>query len=181
MMRNFLLYLSLLVVACYANRVIMQTKGAKNRDVYTKWKYGSKNKEGYRVEGYRAASKSFLVKFEDVPNPEEFVDQFNSKIGKQIGDGYDDRTKVIEFKKASTNYMDMDEEKVYETIDLTEKDEIKIRVDNLNIACRNDPTFSIEDCTKYPFLNYIGEKAIEFLHKYKARQLSRNGSANALQ
>eukprot|EP01066_Platyproteum_vivax_P017861 Platyproteum_vivax@DN7443_c0_g2_i3.p1 len=116
MLRNFLLCLSLLVVVCYANRVVMRTTAANDAvDIYTSWRYGDKDAEGEWKD-----SAPFLVELKDVPNPELFIRQFNDK-GKAIAVeyGFDNLEHAIGFESASTNpNPSANDAKVIATIDL---------------------------------------------------------------
>eukprot|EP01066_Platyproteum_vivax_P005803 Platyproteum_vivax@DN17486_c0_g1_i1.p1 len=126
MMRNVLLYLSLLVVACYANRVVMRSAPADDvADVDTLWRYGKKDPNG---GAFWKKSKAFLVKFKDVPKPQEFIEGFKFQ-GKSIGESYaeDSDGFTIGFESASTNPSASNAE-VIGTIDLSKSKNIEINV-----------------------------------------------------
>eukprot|EP01066_Platyproteum_vivax_P017851 Platyproteum_vivax@DN7443_c0_g1_i9.p1 len=101
---------------------------------------------------------------------------------------------VLEYEKASTEQFSDENQKttdnvVYGTINLSKKNEIqdnvvgleKIRLQYKDYANPNMISITYEERDPVPIVAYIGEKAIEFLHKYKAEQSSGHGSANALQ
>eukprot|EP01066_Platyproteum_vivax_P017853 Platyproteum_vivax@DN7443_c0_g2_i10.p1 len=121
-------------------------------DVYTSWQYGKKElfQQG---EG----KQDFYVLLKDVHKPQEFVDQFNSKIGKQIGDGYDKDTQgnIIKFTKAST---DADNNvQVIGTINISAKNHIQINIPSY------ESVSGVVD-TK-PILRHIGTHAIPILEE----------------
>eukprot|EP01066_Platyproteum_vivax_P017858 Platyproteum_vivax@DN7443_c0_g2_i17.p1 len=149
-LRNFLLCLSLLVVVCYAKRVVMRTTPADDvAHVYTIWRYGTKQADGTWLR-----KKEFYVTFEDVPNPEEFINEFTAK-GKQIVESYKEivdgkRTKnILEFEKATDNPTDQEE--VFGTIGQSISDDIQINIPDYNSVS------GVVDTT--PFLKHIGAKS----------------------
>eukprot|EP01066_Platyproteum_vivax_P017855 Platyproteum_vivax@DN7443_c0_g2_i12.p1 len=157
MLRNFLLCLSLLVVVCYAKRVVMRTTPADDvAHVYTIWRYGTKQADGTWLR-----KKEFYVTFEDVPNPEEFINEFTAK-GKQIVESYKEivdgkRTKnILEFEKATDNPTDQEE--VFGTIGQSISDDIQINIPDYNSVS------GVVDTT--PFLKHIGAKSKPLLKKH---------------
>eukprot|EP01066_Platyproteum_vivax_P010573 Platyproteum_vivax@DN4747_c0_g1_i1.p1 len=159
MMRNFLL-LSLLVVACYANRAILRTGGGKVADVYTMWRYGSKNEKGNWVE-----SRIFSVKFQDVQNSRAFSDEFKKK-GNAIAQEYNSimpthtKSAVVRWIYLEFNGVLMDPEglTVYGTINLSDNESFQI----------NKRSFELKD-TPGPdiahFLYFIRSKATSILQE----------------
>eukprot|EP01066_Platyproteum_vivax_P016296 Platyproteum_vivax@DN7077_c0_g1_i5.p1 len=157
MMRNFLL-LSLLVVACYANRAILRTSGGQMEDVYTLWKFGPRDKEGkWGIE-----TKLFYVKFENVPQPQAFIDEF-SKKGHEIAKGFDhhqtDETwNSIGFERGVLKSDTETNVEVWGTIN--DNESIQINVHKIKL-----PSYDNEQDTA-PFLSFIGSKAIPFLKEH---------------
>eukprot|EP01066_Platyproteum_vivax_P017847 Platyproteum_vivax@DN7443_c0_g1_i3.p1 len=93
---------------------------------------------------------------------------------------------VLEYEKASTDHMD--KVQVFGSINLSKKKDLiqdnLVGLENIRLQYKdysNMISITYEEHDFVPIVEYIGAKTIEYLQKYKARQLSRNGSANALQ
>eukprot|EP01066_Platyproteum_vivax_P016297 Platyproteum_vivax@DN7077_c0_g1_i6.p1 len=148
MMRNFLL-LSLLVVACYANRAILRTSGGQMEDVYTLWKFGPRDADGeWGIE-----TRSFYVKFENVPQPQAFIDEF-SKKGHEIAKGFDDHPRdetwnSIGFERGMLKSDPETNVEVWETINLSDNESIQINKRKIKL-----PSYDNEQDTP-PFLSFV--------------------------
>eukprot|EP01066_Platyproteum_vivax_P016294 Platyproteum_vivax@DN7077_c0_g1_i3.p1 len=157
MMRNFLL-LSLLVVACYANRAILRTSGGQVADVYTMWKYGLK-------DGYAnwTETKLFLVKFEKVQNPKAFIDEFNKQghdIAQEYGTMIADFKTFVEFQNAMSlsDFENLNSEaNIFATINLSNKSQ-PIQINERRFTLKDSYGLETE-----PFLSFIRSKAASFL------------------